>query len=534
MTEATPIDPALEEGMKLIKVTRESRDIYGGAGSKLFTLLKKAAATSKEDKRADTNSGVAVGAKAHLMDKLAARDLRDFNATHSICLDAKKASSVGLGHRSENIHTVLDPLCRFSWQDVLDALGDDYWETGECFLEVAWNPERTEVTYLGHLESAQVSVELEDESNSELFHFVVQGETGAAETIVMAKFGDMLELKKRFGQGKQGGDNAPVPGNDPGMENANEIAQRDQSALGGTIMDSEIVHIRQSTNRSRYYGYPDYMSAVPSIELVQCMTQHEFDFYFNRGVPEFILFLLGRNVGKSWDKIENLIKASQGLGQSHKTGGVHIPGNPEETKVQLEKLAMEDAANSGFAEKSDTLAATIATAHGMVPTLANIFISGKMGANNEAINAMLIFQKRKLGQAQKNFSRTLAATLGHEDTKLAQPDGKAVQIQADEFLGESIPEVKKGQMGGQTDAHDMPIFHQKGNGFNTILDGLTLGAMQTMAGMKEELAGSGRNPADGSLGSAKDRKPGDPKKAGGVRPGSRPAAKPGATPRPPA
>lgn len=502
-------NPPLEEGLKLIKHVRETKDIHGGAGSLLFTLLKKAATAEPKTDRQDTNSGVAVGAKAHLMDKLAARDLRDFSATHSISLDAKKSSSVGLGHRSQKIHEVLDPLCRFSWQDVLDAAGDDYWETGEGFIEVAYN-DKGEVSYLGHLESAQVSVELEDEQNSEMYHYVVQGETGGAETIVMAKFGELAALKARFGQGPQA--NAPGPSDDPGFQNANEIQRRDQSALGGTIVDSEIIHIRQATNRSRYYGYPDYMSAVPSIELVQCMTQHEFDFYFNRGVPEFILFLLGRNVGKSWDKIEQLIKASQGLGNSHKTGGVHIPGNPEETKVQLEKLAMEDAANSGFAEKSDTLAASIATAHGMPPLLANIFISGKQGASNEALNAMMIFQKRKLGQAQKNFSRALANTLGGEGVKLAQPQGAAVQLKADEFLGEGIPEVKKSEMGGMVDDNDMPIFHMKGNGFCTILDGLTLGAMQTIGSMREEMTGSGRNPAEGTLGSAKDRKAGDPKK----------------------
>lgn len=508
MTDMTtaPVESPAEE-MKLIRSVRESRDIHGGAGSKLFALLKKAAKVSADEARreqTETNAGISVGVKSHLIDKLTARELRDFNATHAICIDAKKASSVGLGHREQKIHDVLDPLTRFSWQDTLDALADDYWETGECFLEVVFGDQENPrlVTGLHHLESAQVEIEVEQENNSELYHYIVRGETGGAETLVMAKWGDLADLKQRFGQGEAPqGDGSALP--EQVTRNANEVGERSvHGPIVGTIVNSEVIHIRQGTNRSRYYGYPDYMSAVPSIELVQCMTQHEFDFYFNRGVPEFMLFLLGKNIGKCWEKIEQLIKSNQGPGNSHKTGGVHIPGSPEEVKVQVEKLAMEEAGNSGFAEKSATLDMRIATAHGMPPQLANIALPGKIGAANEGPNAMLTFQMRKLGQAQKNFSRMFATTLGDEETQFAQPTGAPVKLSADQFLAKNAK---------PTSDDGVPQFVQPGNGFNTILDGMTLGAQNTLAGMKEPIAGSGRNPDGGLLEGARDRATGDPK-----------------------
>jgi hypothetical protein len=251
------------------------------------------------------------------------------------------------------------------------------------------------------------------------------------------------------------------------------------------------------------------MAAVPSIELVQCMTQHEFDFYFNRGVPEFLLFLLGKNIGGCWPKIETMLKANQGIGNSHKAQAVHIPGNPEETTVQIEKLAMEDAGNSGFTEKSGTLDMRIATAHGMPPQLANIALPGKIGAANEGPNAMLTFQMRKLGQAQKNFSRVLSCTLGGDGVKFAQPEGESQSIAKDKWVAKGAKPV---------DDNGVPQFVQPGNGFNTILDGMTLGAQNTLAGMAEPLAGSARNPDDGLLEGARDREPGDPKQ---TRPTSR-------------
>ncbi len=496
-----------EPSMKLIQATRKTRDIHGAEGT-LWKILKKALQPNEnkdaEDGTDRTNQGVAVGQKAHLIDKLVARELRDFNTTHSACLDAKTSSTVGLGHRDEEIHEVLDPLCQFSWQDTMDALADDYWETGECFLEVVKgneeNPE--EITGLFHLESAQVFVEVEEEDNSELFHYVVIGETSGAETTVMAKWGDLERLIERFGQ--KGKDAKDTSGN------ANDAPKR--SALGGVVVNSEVIHIRQGRNRSRWLGFPDYMSAVPSIELVQCMTQHEFDFYFNRGVPEFLLFLIGRNINKeTWQKVETMIQASQGLGNSHKTGGVQIPGTPEETKVQVEKLAMEDSGQNGFSDKSLTLAMLIATAHGVPPMLANILLPGKIGAANEGPNALMIFQKRKLGQAQRNFSTMFARTLGSKGIKFSQPDGASKTLTAEQFLGKTgkpkpNPMDPQSAM-GTTDENGMPIFAQPGNGFKTVLDGMTLGAQDTLSRMKEPLASSDRNPEDGLLGSSSDRKP---------------------------
>ena len=61
------------------------------------------------------------------------------------------------------------------------------------------------------------------------------------------------------------------------------------------------------------------------------------------------------------------------------------------------------------------------------------------------------------------------------------------------------------------DENEMPQFVQKGNGFNTILDGMTLGAMNTMASMREPMAGSARNPDAGLLGGARERAAGDPR-----------------------
>lgn len=476
-----------QEKSRVLRILRETRDVHGGAGS-LLEELKKAV-----ERQTGTAQGVSVGQRSHLMNKSAARKLRDLNTTHATCLDAKAGSSIGMGHRDESIYEALDPLCLHDWQDVLDACSVDYFETGEAFVEVVRaEGDPSLVLGLNHLESAQVFVEVEEEDRSDEFHYVVEGETGGAQTVVMARFGDLVDMKQRLG-GDAGEQVFQVRGGDSR-----------RSAVGGTIANSEVIHLRQSTNRSRYYGFPDYLSATPSIELVQCMTQHEFDFYFNRGVPEFLLFLIGQNVSdNAWDEIKELIKASQGLGQSHKTGAIQIPGSPENIKVQIERLGLEEASDGRFERNSNTLAMQIATAHGVPPILANILLPGRIGAANEGPNALMLFQKRKLGQAQRRFSRVLARTLGDERTRLNSVEGSPSKVSAEAFLGTRH---------GRVDEDGMPVFSQPGNGFRTVLDGMTLGAMDTVARMREPMADTARNPEDGLLGGADDRRPGDPRR----------------------
>ena len=62
------------EEMKVIRHTRESQDIHGGEGSKLYTMLRKAArAVTDGIREGRTNAGVSVGVKEHLIDKDTAR-----------------------------------------------------------------------------------------------------------------------------------------------------------------------------------------------------------------------------------------------------------------------------------------------------------------------------------------------------------------------------------------------------------------------------------------------------------------------------
>jgi hypothetical protein len=482
-------DPhAITDLNELFTLARKSQDLWKDDASLFHKVISKAATTAAD--AVDSNQGRTSGLRYHLMDKKTARELRNFNPHHAASLAAKVDSSVSLGHRDQEIHDILDPLCIFNWQDTLDAVAQDLVEGGDGYLEVVRASSQVDapIVALYHVDATEVYVNVEEVDNGRDFHYVVEGEHYGSKTTVMSKFGDLLNLRRRFGAPRRG---------------RRARNQKTASSLAGTIVNSEIIHFRMPTNRSRYYGYPDYMSAVPSIELVQCMTQDRFDFFFNRGVPEFLMFMIGKNIPtETWDDVKKLMKAQQGGGNGHKSGALHIPGLPAETAIQVEKLAMDQRGDAMFKNESEVLAMNIVTAHQIPPILAGVMVPGKMGGNNEGPNALMLFQKQKLGKIQRSVSSTLACTLGLDGTVFNNPDGEEKVLTRDQFLA-------KGE--GAMDEEGMPQHVSPGNGFRTVLDGMSLGAMETLATMREPLAGSDRDLEDGKLEGQDDRRPTDPK-----------------------
>jgi hypothetical protein len=249
-----------------------------------------------------------------------------------------------------------------------------------------------------------------------------------------------------------------------------------------------VIHWQVPNTTSPWYGRPEYFSGVPSIELVQAMTQREFNYFFNNGVPEFLLFVLGAQLSAAdWTKLEAVLRAGQGLKGGHMSGAFNFD-NPS-VKVQLERLGVSDTGGdkAAFSDKSQVTAMNIATAHQVPPLLAGILIPGRMGGTNEGPNNLVLFQAQKIAPAQKALSDLLASTLGSGVT-FSGPDG-ASTLSREDFLGTK---------------------EDKGNGFNRIIDEVDMFQLDTMSRMKTPLGEGGRDLSEGLR-----RNEGDRERTGG-------------------
>ena len=173
---------------------------------------------------------------------------------------------------------------------------------------------------------------------------------------------------------------------------------------------SEVIAFKAPSNKSKYYGYPGWLSAASLITLLALSMQYKSDFYTNRGVLAYILSVTGPMATPIWNSIQAAVQGSVGGGNNFRN--MAIQSSNTDTKVQVDKLATTDKTELQFAKDTEVYAQNIVSAHRVPPVLANILIPGKLGASNEAVQALVSFQLLNVGPKQNIVQQTLGRTLG--------------------------------------------------------------------------------------------------------------------------
>lgn len=426
-----------------------------GFTSALFAKESLDYASSKQD--------IAIGEKPIPFDIEAAKGFELTNVFHSRCLKTKTNATVGLGFETDRVAEVLDPLCMSSFQENLVDSGNDYWGAGTGYLEVVReNPEQenSRIVGLHPLPAQDVTVFLENDFYD--FHYVIKNcgdAAGNKGNVRFARFGDAHNMIKRAAEQQSGF----------GIDNPARV--------------SEVIAFRQPTTFSRWYGFPDWLSGTAVIEVSSMFLQYVFDFFLNRGVPEFMLFVTGAQLGPDdWKKIEDAVKDNIGMGNSHKSVAVNITN--AEVNVQLEKLGVEAGLDKEWTNFSNSLDLKMVTSHGVPPLLAGIQTPGKLGANNEMANAMAAFQTLIIGPTQQLFGSTMASTLGDPNKN------GGLGLKRTDFLTKEEKEQTNDQTQVAGAAMSAPNKSRRRTRptLITILDEINVGQMDTLGRMKDQAA----------------------------------------------
>lgn len=433
--------------ISLLDLFSNAPNIYGSESFHTSDILKKEV-IEKEVQDSNLSN---IPAKVQTVPPLYAKDklmkLMQWDPHHLACLKAKVSATTGLGFMTEDevlkadqsdelldaalrangskaaegqdgndlmkqlldparkkskCDQILDPLCRFSWQDLMTQMNWDL-ESGDGYVEVKRNGDK--IVGLHHI-PANLTHPVVDRDTGEYHYCVAPGKETKGSVRHFARFGDkeafIARMKSyRTDLGDSSGLLAAMLGSNAGV---GEDIDPDKI--------SEVIHFRIPGPFSQYLGWADWLPAVPQVDLSKAVTQHKYDFFWNRGVPEFLLFLKGMNLDETkWEQLLDNIKVNQGTLNRRKTTAVRAEEPEADAKVL--KLGAENLADT-FKDDSETIAIKIVTAHAVPPILANILIPGKMGGNNEVVNALLAFQLMTVGPRQRIIERTLAATLGSD------------------------------------------------------------------------------------------------------------------------
>lgn len=447
-----------DEVQQVIHVLRQNRSLFDTEGNSVLADLLK---IKERPKPAASKQAVNPDEKPHPFDMRMARAFLLANVHHARCVHAKVAATVGLGFYDDEVAEVLDPLCESSWQETQTEIEQDVAALGNGYLEVV--REGTEpnspIKGLYHLPAPDVRVVIENALYDKHYLHYAAGESGIP--TLYAEFGDSANLL--------------------GSKTRMQLTQRGRSRTGSLDRIGEVIVFREPSNLSRWYGVADYLSAVTSIELRKSVTQYNYDFFQNHGVPEFLVFVTGAQVPKKeWDAFQRTLQGQVGARNQFKSGAVNFGG--QNVNVNVVKMAMEGKSDPAvFSSLADTLGLEITSAHGVPPLLAGILIPSKLGATNELPNALMAFQTLVVGQKQRLRENTLANTLG--DPK----KNGGLKLRRQHFMGKFETDPVTGKK-------------KKISGLRTILDDIDIGSMDTVARMRTPLAeaqAEGRDPADG-------------------------------------
>jgi hypothetical protein len=310
-------------------------------------------------------------------------DNKDNEAGNEVPQTTEEIISLLMGNQKVNskVDDELDGLTHFGFLNELLDIVEDFMDVGTGYMEVA-RDSRNKITGLNHVPASQVRVV----TVGNRLCYLYTGEDGSSKFFAMFGHKDWLM------------NNTELP---------NVLGSADPTQV------SEIIPFVMSSNRVKFYGYPDWVSAAVDIELTASAKQFKADFYNNRGVLDFIVAVTGSTMDdESFKKIEDMAKGSVGAGRAWRSAALNL-ANPD-ARLQVEKLAMESQPEQQFALDCEILAQHIVSAHRVPPLLANILIPGKLGASNEFINSLVAFQLLVVGPYQYTIQSQLARTLGNK------------------------------------------------------------------------------------------------------------------------
>lgn len=357
------------------------------AGTPLLSVIMKG---EPEDKEIPSQQGISPGRQKHPFNMTLVESLTTQNVHHSACLGAKLKSMIGMGFADDKTAERLEELgIDEPFNNTFIRMAMNFVTHGTGYFEIVRDGAKENAPIIGchFLPAPDTWVHIEDAKYTRHYDILARGQQSSY--VSMAKFGDAMGMVKRRTDGGAG------------------------ISLGTGVHPNEVIQFADPSSLSKYYGFPEWLACVSSIELVKAIKQQQFDFFNNNGVPEFFLFITGGKVGeKDWKKIEASLQATVGQGNAGKSVALNL--FQEDIKIQLERLGLQGVTDGGqFESQITTLSLDITSAHRCPAIIAGIQVPGKMGATNEAVNAILSFQLLTIGPMQKTIENVLDRTLGN-------------------------------------------------------------------------------------------------------------------------
>jgi len=311
--------------------------------------------------------------------------LQGVNSYHDLAVQTKKACTVGLGidllETDGSEEAVMDRLSEVneygqSFFDVAAQAGEDFFAGGAGALEVV-RDRRGRAAELYYMRSQDVH--FRPRGSRTPFYYMEEG---------------ILTPWARFKAG-----------------------ERDENS---------ILYVPLLTNKSRLYGIPDWLGAIPDIELDYYAVRYNQRFFLNSGVPDLAIVVEGGELGEEGEKaVQEFLRSNfKGVDNAHRVLYLPIPG--EDVTVKFEKLASQlKDQDMSFEKLRMQCRDNILSSHRIHPRVAGVVQSGQLGGSGEVYGQLQMFQETTVAPYQRLWEaklRPVLADFGVKDFRLRSLD----------------------------------------------------------------------------------------------------------------
>lgn len=148
---------------------------------------------------------------------------------------------------------------------------------------------------------------------------------------------------------------------------------------------NEIIHLRNYSSRSDFYGMPDILPALGAILADKERAEYNISFFENHAIPAYVVTVTGADLD---DETEQMIKKyfqedvknskHSTLVITAKKGDDDVSGDPIEIKFQALSTETKEASFRMFRQDNRD---EILSAHGVPPYRAGITVEGQLGGS---------------------------------------------------------------------------------------------------------------------------------------------------------
>lgn len=114
---------------------------------------------------------------------------------------------------------------------------------------------------------------------------------------------------------------------------------------------NEIIHLKEYSPLNTFYGIPDIISAMTSLQGDQMAARYNLDYFENKAVPRYVITVKGAKLSpEAEDKLFRFFQTSL-KGQSHRTLYIPLPGDSEGSKIEFEMHPIENSVQEASFDK---------------------------------------------------------------------------------------------------------------------------------------------------------------------------------------